>query len=221
MARSGSEKGNPKGNPKRCEPAIRYGSFEFPNAADDEKRPRLIEIRPERSDDADAIRAVTRAAFAGAAHSSGTEAAIIDALRAAGVLTVSLVALQNGAIVGHVAFSPVTIDGQAGAWFGLGPVSVQPDRQRAGVGQALIRQGLDRLKHLNAEGCVVLGDPAYYGRFGFKSDPALRYADVPPEYFQWLAFAGAMSAGAMSAGAMSASAMPRGEVAYHPGFAAT
>lgn len=166
----------------------------------------MIEIRPERPEDADAIRAVTQAAFAGASHSSGTEAAIVDALRAAGALTVSLVALQNGAVAGHVAFSPVTIDGKAGAWFGLGPVSVRPDRQRAGVGRALIGQGLDRLKRMGAEGCVVLGDPGYYGRFGFQSDRALRYADVPPEYFQRLVFAGPA---------------PRGEVAYHPGFAAS
>lgn len=165
-----------------------------------------MEIRPEHFEDVDAIRAVTSAAFANAPHSSGTEAAIVDALRAADALAVSLVAVENGEVVGHVAFSPVTIDGEATGWFGLGPVSVRPDRQRGSVGQTLIRRGLDRLKRMGAEGCVVLGDPGYYEQFGFECDRELRYGDVPPEYFQRLVFKGAA---------------PKGEVAYHPGFSAS
>jgi putative acetyltransferase len=160
-------------------------------------------IRPEKAEDAPAIRAVTAAAFKGALYSRGTEAAIVDALRDAGALTLSLVAEKQGRIVGHVAFSPVTINGQAGHWFGLGPVSVEPAEQGCGIGQALIRDGLERLRATGAEGCVLLGDPAYYGRFGFASDPKLRYGDVPPEYFQRLSFTGAE---------------PEGEVAYHTGF---
>jgi putative acetyltransferase len=160
-------------------------------------------IRPEIAEDAPAIRAVTAAAFKGAPYSSGTEAAIVDALRDAGALTLSLVAEEQGRIVGHVAFSPVTINGKAGGWFGLGPVSVEPAEQRRGIGQALIRDGLERLKSAGAEGCVLLGDPAYYGRFGFISDLRLRYGDVPPEYFQRLSFTGIE---------------PEGEVAYHVGF---
>jgi putative acetyltransferase len=163
-------------------------------------------IRPETADDASAIRAVTSAAFKGAPYSSGTEAAIIDALRNAGALMLSLVAEEQGRIVGHVAFSPVTINGKAGRWFGLGPVSVEPSEQRRGIGQALIRDGLERLRAAGAEGCVLLGDPAYYRRFGFVSDPKLRYGEVPPEYFQRLSFTGAE---------------PEGEVAYHPGFDTT
>jgi putative acetyltransferase len=165
-----------------------------------------MNIRAEIPEDAAIIRAITSAASEGAPHSSGTEAAIVDALRAAGALTVSLVAVQNGEIVGHVAFSPVTIDCKSTGWFGLGPVSVRPDQQGAGIGQALIRHGLDQLRRMGAEGCVVLGDPRYYRRFGFTNDPELRYGDVPPEYFQQLLLKGVT---------------PKGEVAYHPSFDAS
>jgi putative acetyltransferase len=162
-----------------------------------------MEIRSECAEDVDAIRAVTSAAFKNALHSSQTEVAIVDALRNAGALAVSLVAVDEEAVVGHVAFSPVTVNGELNGWYGLGPVSVRPDRQRNGIGQALIRAGLDRLKDLRAQGCVVLGEPRYYSRFGFVSDAQLRYRDVPPEYFQRLAFT---------------KAEPRGEVSYHAGF---
>ena len=139
-----------------------------------------MEIRPERHEDVDAIRAVTISAFKDMPHSSQTEAAIVDALRTAGAMTISLVAIQDGEVVGHLAFSPVTLNGEANGWYGLGPVSVRPDRQRTGIGQTLILEGLGRLRQLDAQGCVVLGDPGYYGRFGFVSDPGLRYGDVPP-----------------------------------------
>lgn len=163
----------------------------------------MTDLRAEKPEDIDAIRELTTAAFKDAAHSSGTEAAIVDALRAAGALTVSLVAVENDEIIGHVAFSPVTIESGAAAWYGLGPVSVRPDHQGKGIGKALIENGLAQLKELGANGCVVLGDPRYYARFDFVSDPALRYADVPPEYFQRIVFKGAS---------------PTGAVAYHAGF---
>jgi putative acetyltransferase len=166
----------------------------------------FIEMRPEGPVDVDVIRKLTSAAFRDRPYSSGTEAAIIDALRQARALTMSLVAVQDGAVAGHVAFSPVTINGAAIGWYGLGPVSVWPDRQRKGIGQALIRDGLDRLRRMDAQGCVLLGDPGYYGRFGFVSDPGLRYGAAPPGYFQRLAFG---------------PAVPEGEVAFHPGFDAT
>lgn len=154
-------------------------------------------IRPEQPADADAIRALTTEAFATAPHRSGTEAAIVDALRAAGALTLSLVAVEGNEIVGHVAFSPVTIDGAERGWFGLGPVSVRPRRQRGGIGSELIREGLRRLRAMGAEGCVLLGDPAYYGRFGFAADPALVLEGVPPEYFVRLGFGAAVPTGTM------------------------
>lgn len=165
-----------------------------------------MKIRAEQPGDIDTIRLLTQAAFENAPHSSQTEAAIVDALRDAGALTLSLVGLEGDEIVGHVAFSPVTINGEDGDWYGLGPVSVWPDRQAKGIGQALIREGLAQLRQRNAGGCVVLGDPGYYSRFGFSSDPDLQYGDIPPEYFQRLAFG---------------AALPKGEVAYHPGFDAS
>jgi len=163
------------------------------------------DIRPERSDDAAEIRQIVAAAFADAPHSDGTEGAIVDALRADDALTLSLVAVADGKITGHVAFSPVTIDGSDVGWFGLGPVAASPDRRRQGIGGALVRAGLDRLRDRGAGGCVVLGDPGYYQRFGFAADPQLRYPDAPAPYFMRLAF-----------GPES----PAGRVAYHPGFAA-
>lgn len=166
---------------------------------------RLI-LRPETPADIPAIAALTTAAFAGAEHSSGTEAAIVDALRGAGALTLSLVAEDgDGQVLGHAAFSPVTIDGEDQNWFGLGPVSVAPELQGQGIGAALIADGLAQLRTSGAAGCVVLGDPAYYGRFGFVSDAGLTYPGVPAEYFQRLVLNGAV---------------PTGTVTYHAGFAA-
>jgi len=162
-----------------------------------------MQIRPERPCDTDTIRHLVTAAFAGASHASGTEAVIVDGLREAGALTVSLVAEQGGEIVGHVAFSPVLIDGRPGNWFGLGPVAVRPNRQGEGVGSALIRAGLAQLHDLGGQGCVVLGDPAYYRRFGFASHPRLWLGGVPPEYFQQLRFGAQQAAG---------------QVTYHPAF---
>ena len=154
-----------------------------------------MNIRTERPADLSEIAAVVTAAFLDAPHRSGTEAAIVAALREAGVLTLSLVAEDEGTIVGHIAFSPVTVDGVAGGWFGLGPVAVRPDRQRVAIGSSLIVEGLRRLRARGAHGCVVLGDPAYYGRFGFACDPSLRYPDAPAEYFQRLSFDGTCPAG--------------------------
>ncbi|MBD9517586.1 GNAT family N-acetyltransferase [Pseudomonas sp. PDM22] len=164
------------------------------------------EIRRERPEDVAVIAEVTTAAFAVAEHRSGTEGAIVDALRTAGALSVSLVATLEGEVVGHVAFSPVTLDGADLGWYGLGPVSVRPDLHGRGIGAALIRAGLERLNALGANGCVVLGDPAYYPRFGFRQDPAIQYAGVPPEYFMALSLDGSKAAG---------------QVAYHSGFSAT
>ena len=160
-------------------------------------------VRPEQTGDIDAIRTLTETAFRTAPHADGTEHLIVDRLRAAGALTLSLVAEADGAVIGHVAFSPVAIsDGSAG-WYGLGPISVDPARQGEGIGSLLVREGLERLKMLGAAGCVLLGDPAYYGRFGFSADPKLVLEGVPPEYFQRVAFSPVYGGGTVS---------------YHPGF---
>lgn len=151
-----------------------------------------MHILDERPQDAAAIAAITTAAFQGASHASGSEAAVVDALRRTGRLTMSLIKLWDGEIVGHVAFSPVCIVGEGEShavdWYALGPVSVRPDRQRQGVGTALIRDGLDRLELSGAEGCVLLGDPDYYSRFGFRSSDRLTYLGFATPYLQCLTF---------------------------------
>ena len=163
----------------------------------------IMQIRQERPEDASTIRALTDAAFKDMPFSDQTEAQVIDRLRAASALTLSLVATEGGDIFGHVAFSPVRINGEAGDWYGLGPVSVWPDHQRTGIGQALIREGLQRLKSIGAGGCVLLGNPAYYGRFGFENDPVLYNVGPPPWAFQRLSLNGSR---------------PSGEVSFHPAF---
>jgi len=147
-----------------------------------------MEIRFETRSDEETFAKLITAAFLEAEHSSGNEARIVEMLRKAASLTASLVATDNGEIVGHVAFSPVTIYGRNDGWFGLGPVAVMPIRQRQGIGCALIEAGLATLRAQGSKGCVVLGEPAYYRRFGFTADPNLRLSEVPPEYFQRLKF---------------------------------
>ncbi|CDN89662.1 GNAT family N-acetyltransferase [Hydrogenophaga intermedia] len=166
-----------------------------------------MQLRPEQPPDAPAIGSLIAKAFADNPHSGGTEPAIVRELRAAGALTISLVAVdETGHVVGHIAFSPESIAGGGGRWYGLGPISVLPALQGTGIGGSLMTDGLARLKALGAEGCVVLGEPAYYGRWGFAVREGLVYPGVPPEYFMALAFDGGV---------------PRGEVAYHAAFAAT
>lgn len=143
--------------------------------------------REERPGDIAAIDAVVRAAFDGHPHSDGSEPAIVERLRHDGDLTLSLVIEDGDRVIGHVAFSPVRCSAP-GRWFGLGPVAVSPDCQRQGLGRALIAEGLQRLRGLGAAGCVVMGDPAYYGRFGFETDERFVYPGAPAEYFTRLAF---------------------------------
>src|SRR5438270_1484000 len=133
-----------------------------------------MELRPEIHADAAAISGVITSAFLEAEHSDGNETLIVDRLRQSASLSVSLVAAENDRIVGHVAFSPVTVDEQSEGWFGLGPVAVVPDRQGHGIGSALIEAGLAQLRVRGSRGCVVLGEPAYYRRFWFVDDPSLR-----------------------------------------------
>ncbi|WP_139976861.1 N-acetyltransferase [Ochrobactrum sp. CGA5] len=162
-----------------------------------------MHIRKEMSEDADAIRQVTDEAFRTVAYSNQKEGEIVDALRAAKALTLSLVAEDKGEVLGHVAFSPVLIGGEDKGWYGLGPLSVRPDRQGEGIGGMLIREGLAILRQEGAKGCVLLGNPGYYVRFGFKAEARLKLPGVPAEYFQCLAFG---------------PDMPEGDVAYHAAF---
>ncbi|WP_456825523.1 GNAT family N-acetyltransferase [Cellulomonas sp. P5_E12] len=148
-------------------------------------------IRPERPDgDADAIDRLTVAAFEPQWFSDGSEAPIIRRLRASGDLTLSLVAEDDGDVVGHVAFSPVTIDGLHDGWFGLGPISVRLDRQRRGIGRALVAEGLRRLRERGARGCALIGDPAIYSRMGFTSDGQLSHLELDRAVVQHVTFSG-------------------------------
>jgi putative acetyltransferase len=139
----------------------------------------MTTIRPERPGDTAAIRQIVEEAFSTKSFSDGSEGAIIDALRNDGDLTLSLVAEEAGEVVGHVAFSPVRIGADHGGWFGLGPIAVRPDQQRQGIGSRLIRSGLEVLNEQGAAGVVLIGDPAYYTRFGFANDGLVSYLDVP------------------------------------------
>lgn len=164
-----------------------------------------IRIRNESPSDVAAIEATTVAAFLNGPHTSHTEQFIINALRKSEKLSVSLVAENDGEVVGHVAVSPVSISNGSNGWYGLGPISVAPERQGQGIGSQLMEQALSALREIGAAGCVVLGDPKYYGRFGFKPESALVLPDVPPEYFQAISFFGEV---------------PVGTVAYHESFSA-
>ncbi len=162
-------------------------------------------IRQETPSDVAAIHAVTMAAFRDAPHTAHTEQFIVDALRKAGALAISLVAEQAGQVVGHVAVSPVSIsDGSAG-WHGLGPISVSPNLQGRGIGSLLMEAALRLLRERRAAGCVLVGDPVYYSRFGFKPESSLELPDVPPEYFQALPFG---------------KSLPNGVVKFHEAFGA-
>lgn len=167
--------------------------------------PDLI-IRQETAADIDAITEVTKAAFQTLEISNHTEQFIIKELRAAGALSVSLVAELNGRTVGHIAFSPVTLSDDTCDWYGLGPVSVLPDYQRQGIGTALIHEGLAQLKKMNAQGCCLVGHPGYYTKFGFRNTPQLTLLGVPAEVFFARSFT---------------DHTPQGTVTFHQAFTAT
>jgi putative acetyltransferase len=163
-------------------------------------------IRNEKESDIEAISRVTKAAFENHPISHHTEQFIVHALRSANALAVSLVAEVDGQVVGHIAFSPVTISDGSRNWYGLGPISVLPEFQKQGIGKALIQEGFDLLKSLGGKGCVLVGDPQYYKRFGFKNIPELTLDGVPQEYFLALPFEKHAT---------------RGTVVCHKGFTAT
>ena len=166
--------------------------------------PKII-IRNEIDADVDAITEVTVAAFKTLEISNHTEQFIVEALRANNALTVSLIAEADGHVVGHVAFSPVTISDGTQNWYGLGPVSVLPEHQRKGIGKSLILEGISRLKDLNAKGCCLVGHPDYYRKLGFKNVSGLVHEGVPQEVFLAMSFDGQI---------------PQGTVNFHDGFKA-
>lgn len=163
-------------------------------------------IRSEVNSDINDIYNITKAAFENHPISNHTEQFIINALRAAKALEISLVADIDGKVVGHIAFSRVTISDGSENWYGLGPISVAPEYQKQGVGKALMREGLSRLKDLAANGCVLVGDPNYYEKFGFKSLPELTHKGVPQENVLSLPFG---------------TKRAKGDVEFHRAFLAT
>ena len=145
-----------------------------------------ILIRPERADDHAAIHDVTQRAFAPMPYADGDEQLLIGKLRDAGALALSLVAESDGVVVGQVTFSPAfAADGSPG-WYALGPVSVEPTLKHQGIGGQLIRAGIAWLQDQDAAGCVLIGNPAYYSRFGFRVFSELAPAGMPAEYYQML-----------------------------------
>jgi putative acetyltransferase len=165
-----------------------------------------ITIRGETESDIDAISEITKAAFQSLQISNHTEQFIINALREAEALTISLVAEADNKVVGHIAFSPVTISDGSRDWYGLGPISVSPELQKQGIGKSLIQEGLSVLTALGGKGCVLVGHPGYYRRFGFRNLPDLIVDGVPSQYVVALSFD---------------ENTPHGTVAFHEGFAAT
>lgn len=162
-----------------------------------------VVVRAERPSDIAQIHDVVDRAFQPYSLTSRTEPFIVIELRDAGELAISLVADLEGLIVGHVAVSPVVISDGAKGWYGLGPLAVAPAFQRRGIGCKLVGQALAELEQRGASGCVVLGNPAYYGRFGFRSRSDLRLPGAPPEHFQSCTFK---------------PPPPIGSVAYHAAF---
>jgi putative acetyltransferase len=165
-----------------------------------------MQIRSEEKRDIVLIEKIIIGAFMNAPHTDHTEQYIVRELRNSGALSISLVAEDQGEIVGHVAISPVTISDGTRSWFGLGPISVATNRQRSGIGSKLMQSAIEALKSSGAAGCVLLGEPAYYKRFGFRPESSLVLPDVPPKYFQVARFSGLL---------------PSGSVTYNKAFNAT
>lgn len=162
-------------------------------------------IRDEQTGDVPAIREVIAEAFKPVPYSRQTEVAIYDGLRTAGAMAVALVAEEEGAVIGHIVLSRVTIGGASGDWLGAGPVAVRPDRQGRGIGRALVEAALERARRLGAPGCVLVGEPAFYGRFGFAAREGLAHEGVPAQFVL-----------AISLGAP----VPEGTIRFHPAFGA-
>jgi putative acetyltransferase len=143
----------------------------------------LISIRPEKREDHTAVYRVNELAFG-----QPNEADLVDALREKAAAFISLVATVDDNVVGHIFFSPVTVESEETAFsaMGLAPMAVLPAHQNQGVGSLLVREGLKECRRLDYDIVVVLGHPNYYPRFGFEpaGSKGLRCEyDVPDEVF--------------------------------------
>jgi putative acetyltransferase len=164
-------------------------------------------IRHEEPGDGQTISKILYAAFKDhPQHPPGVEPnehLMVEKLRQTGNLTLSLVAEDTGEPAGYIAMSPVSVGDAATGWYLLGPVGVVPGRQKTGIGTALIREALQKMRKKGALGIVLVGDPAFYNRFGFMAVPGLVYKGVPDRYVLGLAFTGIL---------------PRGEIVAHEAF---
>ncbi|PWR25891.1 GNAT family N-acetyltransferase [Zavarzinia aquatilis] len=158
-------------------------------------------IRDETPGDIPAIGPLITEAMRLLPQATGGEAAIVERLRMAGALTLSLVAEDGGRVVGYLAASAARIGPQDG-WGLIGPLAVLPARHRQGIGSALMAEALHRLL-TTSRGAALVGDPGYYRRFGFRAFPGFGVAGCPPEVVQALPFDGNV---------------PRGELIHHPAF---
>jgi putative acetyltransferase len=151
----------------------------------------MIEIRPEEPGDVTAIRDVNRRAFG-----QDQEGNIVDALRANGVTLLSLVAVLDGRVVGHIMYSPLVVGDVLGA--ALGPMAVLPEEQKQGIGTKLVETGNARLARDGCPCIAVLGHPRFYPRFGFRPGSTYRITcewDVPDEVFMVLVLDAAKMSG--------------------------
>ena len=161
-------------------------------------------VRSETVHDFDAIRRVNIEAFKDHPYSRQTEHLIVEALRVAGALEISLVAEDGGQVLGHIAFSRATIGDASRDWFILGPIAVLPEHQGSGIGRALVEAGLAAIRAHGAAGCVLVGDPAFYNHFGFRQYPGVTCAGVPDENVLCIPLAD--------------DAVPTGALAHHDAF---
>ncbi|WP_139215182.1 GNAT family N-acetyltransferase [Oceanisphaera psychrotolerans] len=161
----------------------------------------MLICRTERPGDGDDIDEVVCAAFG-----RDDEADLVWALREQGAISLSQVAEYEGAIIGHLAMSPVQVNGEDTGWLGLAPVSVWPDCQQQGVASAMIREALDSANELDWAGVVVLGEPAFYRRFGFRPASELGLECAYP------------GAGDAFMALALKQPVPTGLVSYHPAF---
>lgn len=142
----------------------------------------MIEIRKEESQDRHAVHNLNLAAF-----DNGPEATLVDKLRASCPDYLAFVAVEDGAVVGHILFTPATVDGSSVVGMGLAPMAVLPSHQRKGIGSQLVRYGIKHLRESSCPFIIVLGHPEYYPRFGFEvaSKYHLRcpWDGVPDEVF--------------------------------------
>jgi len=142
----------------------------------------MIEIRNEEPTDRDIVRHLNLTAF-----DNGPEAAVVDKLRTSCKGYLAFVAVEDGTVVGHILFTPVTVDGSNVVGMGLAPMAVLPSHQRKGIGSQLVRHGLEHLRQSGCPFVIVLGHPEYYPRFGFEVASRYRlrcqWEGVPDEAF--------------------------------------